>query len=81
MLRYRDGTEIRTDDHVRHAGAPAFVEQIVDGDDAEDHGLEGPGFMLVCEQCGRVVIEVGTYDWQDVEFVRRGKGPTVRPSP
>ncbi len=79
MLRYRDGEEIRADDHVRHAGAPAFVEALVVGEDAEDQGLEGPGFLLVCGQCGRVLIEAGSYDWEDVAFVRRGAGPPLRP--
>lgn len=79
MFRYRDGTEIRADDHVLHAGAPALVEQFVVGEDVEAWGLDRPGFLLVCEQCGRVLIEPGSYDWEDVEFVRRGAGPPVRP--
>jgi hypothetical protein len=81
MFRYRDGTEILAGDHIRHAGASAFVDRLVLGEEAEDWGLEESGFLIVCEQCGRVMIEPGSYDWEDVEFVRRGEGPAVRPSP
>lgn len=73
MFRYRDGNEIHVGDHVRHAGASAYVEQLVVGEDAESWGLDESGFLLICEQCGRILIEPGSYDWEDVEFVRRGE--------
>lgn len=71
MLYYRDGTEIRIGDHVRHSTALAVVEQLIEGEEVADWGIEEPGFMLVCHECGRVLISPGSEDWEDVAFVRR----------
>jgi hypothetical protein len=56
MLIYLDGTEVRVGDRVVHGTAAAVVE----GDDLERWELEEPGFLVVCEQCGRVYVEVGS---------------------
>jgi hypothetical protein len=66
MLRYFDGTEVHVGDHVRHATADAVVETVIEGEEIARWGVESPGFMLLCDHCGHVFIEPGSYDWEDV---------------
>jgi hypothetical protein len=72
MLFYRDGSEVRAGDHVVHSTAAAVVEALIEGDEVARWGLEEPGFLLLCDRCGRVVINPGSADWEDVAFIRRG---------
>jgi hypothetical protein len=72
MLFYRDGSEVRAGDHVVHGTAAAVVEELIEGDEVARWGLEEPGFLLLCDQCGRVLINPGSADWEDVAFIRRG---------
>jgi hypothetical protein len=72
MLLYRDGSEIRVGDHVVHSTAAAVVEDVIEGDEVARWGLEEPGFLLLCDQGGRVLINPGSADWEDVAFTRRG---------
>lgn len=44
----------------------------IEGDEVARWGLEEPGFLLLCDECGRVLINPGSDDWEDVAFVRRG---------
>ena len=74
MLRYYDGTEVHIGDGVFHAGAKATVEAIVEGDEISRWGIERAGFLLLCEQCGMVLIEPGSLDWEDVSLVGREVG-------
>jgi hypothetical protein len=71
MLYYHDGHEVRLGDSVRHASAEAVVETVIEGDEVARWDLEAPGFMILCTKCGRVLIEPGSYDWEDVSFVGR----------
>ena len=72
MLLYRDGSEVRVGDHVVHSTASAAIEEIIEGDEVARWVLEEPGFLLLCDQCGRVLINPGSADWEDVAFIRRG---------
>ena len=72
MLYYQDGQEVHVDDFVLHASAEAVVETIIEGEEVAHWELETPGFMLLCVQCGRVLIEPGSHDWEDVSLVGRG---------
>lgn len=72
MLFYRDGSEVRVGDHVAHSTAAAIVEELIEGDEVARWGLEEPGFLLLCDQCGRVLINPGSADWEDVAFIHRG---------
>ena len=71
MMYDTDGTSVETGDRVTHAQAPAVVETIIEGADLLDWNVDGPGFMILCDQCGRVFIEPGSADWEDVAFVCR----------
>lgn len=73
MLRYYDGTEVRVGDRVRHATAEAVVETLIEGDDVVRWDIEAPGFLLLCDQCGRVLIEPGSDDWEDVALILIGR--------
>jgi hypothetical protein len=72
MLLYRDGNQVRVGDHVVHDAALAVVEAMIEGNEVARWGLEEPGFLLLCDHCGRVLIAPGSADWEDVDFVRRG---------
>ena len=72
MLHYRDGRPVHVGDHVVHGTAAAMVEQIIEGDEVTSWDLEEPGFMLVCDECGRVLINPRSADWEDVALIRRG---------
>ena len=70
-MHYLDGAEVRVGDHVLHSNAEAIIESIIEGDEVASWGIEVPGFMILCNQCGRVLIEPGSDDWEDVAFVGR----------
>jgi hypothetical protein len=53
---------------VKQGDVPPHIE----GDEVARWGLEEPGFLLLCDQCGRVLINPGSADWEDVAFIRRG---------
>ena len=72
MLLYRDRTQVRVGDNILHSTAAAVVEVIIEGDEIAHWDLEEPGFMVLCEECGRVLINPGSADWEDVAFIRRG---------
>lgn len=72
MLLYRDGSEVRVGDHVVHSTATAVVEDVIEDNEVARWGLEEPGFLLLCDQCGRVLINPGSAEWEDVAFIRRG---------
>jgi len=71
MLHYKDGRVVRLGDRVRHASAAAVIETVIEGEEVARWELESPGFMLLCTQCGRVLIEPGSADWEDVALVSR----------
>jgi hypothetical protein len=72
MQLYEDGVAVQVGDRVTHHGVHAIVESIHDAAELVRWGLEEePGFMIVCDQCGRVLINPGSYDWEDVSFVAR----------
>jgi hypothetical protein len=71
VLLYRDGSQVHVGDHVVHASAAAVVEGVIEGDEVANWGLQEPGFLLMCDECGRVLINPGSADWEDVAFVRR----------
>jgi hypothetical protein len=73
MMFYLDGNQVRVGDQVLHSTASAVVEEIIEGDEVLRWEIEGPGFMLICDECGRVLIEPNSYDWEDVSLVRRGE--------
>ncbi len=50
----------------------AIVEDLIEGEEVARWGLEEPGFLLLCDQCCRILINPGTADWEDVVFIRRG---------
>jgi hypothetical protein len=72
MLHYQDGNEVRVGDLITHARAQASVEYVIEFGDAAQYGLLGPGFMIQCNECGRVLIEPESADWEDVRLVGRG---------
>lgn len=72
-MLYFDGTQVQVGDHIMHSTAAAVVEELIKVDDLANWGLEQPGFMIICDQCSRVLIEPGDADWEDVRFVRRAK--------
>ena len=72
MLHYHDGLPVHVGDHVVHGTAAAVVEEIIEGDEVTRWELEEPGFLLVCDECGRVLINPGSADWEDVALIRRG---------
>ena len=64
----------------------AVVENIIEGHKVASWGHEEPGFLLTCAECGRVLINPSSADWEDVAFVRRWasteadeKPPRARP--
>jgi hypothetical protein len=71
MLRYHDQSEVRAGDRVLHSRDPATVEEIIEGDKIADWGVDSAGFMIVCDRCGRVFIEPGSADWEDVSLLSR----------
>jgi len=72
MLLYDDCVTVQVGDRVTHHGVPAIVESIHDAAELLRWGLEEEsGFMIVCDQCGRVLINPGSYDWEDVSFLAR----------
>jgi len=71
-MHYRDGTEVRVGDRVRHGQAGAVVETIVDGDAVAEWELDAPGFLVLHDHGDRFLIEPGSYDWEDVVFEGRG---------
>ena len=72
MLLYRDGTDVYIGDHVVHGQSAAVVEEIIEGEHLAQWSLDRPGFMILCDECGRVLIDPCSADWEDVAFVRRG---------
>ena len=72
MLHYRDGRPVHVGDHVVHGTATAIVEQIIEGDEVTSWDLAEPGGMLVCDECGRVLITPRSADWEDVALLQRG---------
>ncbi len=70
MLFYKDRSKIRTCDHVKFYLGDAVVE----GDEVERWQLEEPGFMLLTEQYGRIMVNPGSADWEDVLLVDRKRG-------
>jgi len=72
MLHYRDGTQVCVGDQAVHATAAAIVEDVIEDDEVARWELEEPGILLRCDQCGLVLINPGSADWEDVTFVRRG---------
>ena len=72
MLRYHDHTEVRVGDRVLHSDDAATVEVLIGDDKTADWGVSAAGFMIVCERCGRVFIEPGSADWEDVSLQSRG---------
>jgi hypothetical protein len=72
MLWYHDGNEVRAGDHVRYADTEAVVETIIEEEEVARWGLEKPGFMLLSNEWGHVLMEPGTYDWEEVALVGRG---------
>jgi hypothetical protein len=80
MLHYRDGRPVHVGDHVVHGTAAAIVEQIIEGDEVTSWDLKEPGFMLVCDECGRVLTVVSAtscISGSEVEQSFRG-GPDFR---
>jgi hypothetical protein len=71
MLRYHDQSEVRAGDRVLHSQDPATVEELVEGNKIADRGVGSSGFMIDCERCGRVFIEPGSADWEDVTLLSR----------
>ena len=65
-MRYLDGSEVRVGDLIRHGQAEAVVETIIGVGEVAGWGLEKPGFLILCDQCGRVLIEPDSPDWEDV---------------
>ena len=64
----------------------AVVENIIEGHKVASWGHEEPGFLLTCAECGRVLINPNSADWEDVAFVHRWastvadeKPPRARP--
>ena len=72
MLFYEDGTEIRVGDRIRHAGTEGIVETIIEGDDVARWDLEAPVFGVLRDDRINILIEPGSYDWEDVDFIGRG---------
>ncbi len=75
MLQYRDNLEVRIGDRVRHANAEAVIEIIIEGEEVAHWGIETSGFMILCTECGRILIEPGSADWEDVVLVNRNASP------
>jgi hypothetical protein len=71
MLHYHDESDVRTGDCVLHSRDRATVEELIEGDKIAAWGVESAGFMIVCERCGRVFIEPGSADWEDVSLLSR----------
>jgi hypothetical protein len=74
MLFYKDGNEVRAGDRVTFLSGDAVVERIVEGDELEEWQLDEPGFLLVCEQFGRIMVNPGSSDWEEVGLVSRAPG-------
>ena len=72
MLLYRDGSQVHVGDHAVHGTAAAVDDDVIEGDEVARLGLEEPGFFLPCDECGRVLINPGSDDWEDVALVRHG---------
>jgi hypothetical protein len=72
MLHYHDGSQVHVGDHVLLGTVTAVVEDVIEGDEVTSWELEEPGFMLVGDGFGRVLINPGSADWEDVALVRRG---------
>ena len=70
-MLYYDGSPIHVGDLVQHATAVAVVESIIEDDEIKRWNLDGPGFMLLCSQCGRVLVDPSGLDWEDVTLIRR----------
>ena len=81
MLHYCDGRQVQVGDHVVHGTVAAIVGQIIEGDEVASWDLEEPGFMLVCDACGRVLINPRSADWEDVTLIRRGASPLAGEDP
>lgn len=71
MLYYQDGSEVHVGDHVRHSHADAVIETIIEGDEVDSWQIKEPGFLLRCEECGRVLVNPGSFDWKDVLLIHR----------
>ena len=72
-MYYSNNSEVRIGDDVLYSGTPAIVEEVIEVDQIDTWKLDEPGFMIVCEQYGRILINPGNADWEDIEFVRRGE--------
>ena len=71
MLHYQDQSEVRAGDQVLHSRDRATVEELIEGGKIADWGVDSAGFMIVCERCGRVFIEPGSADWEEVSLLAR----------
>lgn len=71
MMHYHDQSEVRVGDHVWHGRDIASVEAIIERDQIAEWNLDSPGFMIVCERCGRVLIQPSSADWEDVSLMSR----------
>jgi len=71
MLFYKGGYEVRVGDQVEFDDGEAVVEDIVEGNEVERWQLEQPGFLLVCARFGRIMINPGCSDWEEIVLVRR----------
>ena len=71
MLFYPDQSEVCVGDRVLHSRDRAMVEALVEGDEIVNWGVNVAGLMIVCERCGRVFIEPGSADWEDVFLLSR----------
>ena len=74
MLHYRNGSEVLVGDRVFFDNAPAVVEEVIEGDDLAEWELDEPGFMLLCKKYGRILINPGSADWEDVALTGRADG-------
>jgi hypothetical protein len=71
MLFYQDKSEVRAGDRVLHSRDPATVVELIEGDKIANRSVDSTGFMIACERCGRVFIEAGSADWEDVSLLSR----------
>ncbi len=71
MLFCKDGIEIRVADRVTFGPGEGVVEDIVEGDEVERWGLDRPGFLLIRETFGRLLITAGGSDREDFVLVGR----------
>jgi hypothetical protein len=72
MNYYETNETVLVDDRITHHGVEAVVESLHTAEELAEWGLDPePGFMIVCESCGHVLINPQTADWEDTYFVKR----------